>query len=199
LPLLAIGRHPLDAPSVRIDNVGAGRAATVHLIERGRRRIAFVSGLATQTTVADRRQGYRQALQAAGLLTDQQLEVETDPSPPGGEQAVARLLKLPRPPDAVFAFNDNLAVGVMHALARAGRRVPDDVAVIGFDDTPLAPYFVPSLSSVAVPAYELGANAAGRLLRLLAGQQIEPTLWLETHVVERSSTQTGITIASDSF
>jgi DNA-binding LacI/PurR family transcriptional regulator len=90
-------------------------------------------------------------------------------------------------PDAVFAFNDNLAIGAIHALLGAGMRVPDDVAVIGFDDIPLAPYVRPSLSSVAVPAYELGSTAAERLLRQLAGELVVGAVWLKTQIVERQS------------
>jgi LacI family transcriptional regulator len=187
LPLQAIGRHPLAAPSVRIDNVAAGRAATAHLLERGRRRIAFVGGPAAHTTVGDRRRGYRQALRAAGLRPLPRLEIETSFSPADGELAARRLLEPAHQPDAVFAVNDYLAIGVVHGLLAAGRRVPDDVAVIGFDDIPLAAYFRPSLSSVAVPAYELGTAATEQLLRQLAGETVGETLWLETRVVARES------------
>jgi LacI family transcriptional regulator len=187
LAIHAIGRHPLRAPSVRIDNVEAGRAATHHLLDRGRRRIAFVGGPAAHTTVADRRRGYRGALRAAGLGLSPSLELDVGFSPQDGERAADILLSLPYPPDAVFAFNDNLAVGLIHALLAAGRRVPDDIAVIGFDDIPLAAYFRPSLSSVAVPAYQLGAAAAERLLRQLAGEPLGDIQWLGTRVVARES------------
>lgn len=187
LPIQAIGRHPLEVPSVRIDNVTAARAATSHLLERGRGRVAFVGGPASHTTVRDRRRGYRLALREAGLRPAAGLEALTGFSPSDGERAAQSLLRLPEPPDAVFAFNDYLAVGVVHALLSAGRRVPEDVAVIGFDDIPLAPYLRPSLSSVAVPAYELGASAAERLLRQLEGEAVPGIQWLETRVVARES------------
>lgn len=188
LPLHAVGRHPLRAPSVRIDNVAAARAAAEHLLGLPRRRVAFVGGPSHHTTFADRRRGYRQALVAAGLPPRRQLEVEAEPTPAGGERAAERLLGLRQRPDAVFAANDYLAVGLMHAFRLAGLRVPDDIAVIGFDDIPLAPYLTPSLSSVAVPAYELGAAAAERLLRQLSGAEVEDVLWLPTRVVPRAST-----------
>jgi LacI family transcriptional regulator len=90
-------------------------------------------------------------------------------------------------PDAVVAFNDYLAIGCMHQLFEQGIDVPRQVAVVGFDDIPLAPYLKPSLTSVAVPAYDLGALATERLLRQLAGEPVEPVVWLPTHVVVRGS------------
>lgn len=191
LPLHAVGRHPLKAPSVRIDNVAAARAATEHVIGLKRRRVAYVGGPSHHTTFADRRRGYRQALAAAGLPLRRSLEIEAELSPAGGEHAAEHLLRLRERPDAVFAANDNLAVGLIHRFRLAGVRVPDDVAVIGFDDIPLAPYLTPSLSSVAVPAYELGAAAAERLLRQLGGEAVDDVLWLPTRVVPRASTLGG--------
>lgn len=187
LPIEAIGRQPLAAPSVRIDNVAAGRDATAHLLERGQRRIAFLGGPSGHTTAADRRDGYRQALEAADGLRSADLELEAGLSPEAGARAAAALLRRDPLADAVFAFNDLLAIGLIHGLLAAGRRVPEDVAVIGFDDIPLAPYLRPSLSSVAVPAYELGSTAAERLLRRLAGESDDETIWLPTRIVARES------------
>ena len=191
LPVEAIGRQPLEVPSVRIDNLAAGREATAHLIERGCRRIAFVGGPSGHTTAADRREGYRQALVAAGLSPAPELEIQAGLGPEDGLRAASTLLGLPRQPDGVFAFNDNLAIGLIHGLLAAGCGVPDDVAVIGFDDIPLAAYFRPGLSSVAVPAYELGVAATERLLRRLGGQPDVETLWLPARVVARESSGAG--------
>jgi LacI family transcriptional regulator len=187
LTVQAIGRHPLRVPSVRIDNLEAARAATTHLAARDRRRIAFVGGPALHTTVADRRAGYRAALEAAGLRPEPGLEVEVGFGPADGERAAAGLLARPNRPDAVVAFNDYLAIGLMHHLFRQGIDVPGEVAVVGFDDIPLAGYFRPSLTSVAVPAYELGAQATVRLLRQLAGEPVEAVVWLPTQIAERES------------
>jgi LacI family transcriptional regulator len=188
VPIQAIGRHALAVASVRIDNLAAGRAATRHLLERGCSRVAFVGGSFTHTTVADRRAGYRQALREAGMDREAQFELEADFTPAGGAEAGRRLLGLSPCPDGVFAANDHLAVGLLHALQAAGRRIPQDVAVIGFDDIPLAQFLRPALSSVAVPAYELGAQAVQRLMRQMRGEQVPDTAWLETRVVAREST-----------
>lgn len=194
LPLQAIGRHPLAVPSVRIDNVAGAAAAVEHLLALGRRRVAFVGGPADHTTVADRRDGYRQALRRAGLGPNEVLELEVGFTAPDGERAADQLLAQHCRPDAVFCFNDHLAAGLIHVLLMNGCQVPDDVAVVGFDDVPLAPYLHPSLSSVAVPAYELGAAATTRLIQHLAGRVIEETVWLSTRVVPREST-TGPAVA----
>jgi LacI family transcriptional regulator len=188
VPIQAIGRHALAVASVRIDNLAAGRAATRHLLERGCRRVAFVGGSFGHTTVADRRAGYGQALGEAAFERNPQRELEADFTPAGGAEAACRLLQLSPYPDGIFAANDHLAVGLIHALQAAGRRVPDDVAVIGFDDIPVAQFLHPALSSVAVPAYELGAQAVQRLMRQMRGEQVPDTAWLETRVIAREST-----------
>lgn len=189
LVLQAIGRHPLAVPSVRIDNLAAARAATAHLVAGGRRRIAFIGGPAEHTTVADRRAGYRAALTQAGLADDPDLEIEAGFGLADGERAAARLATLAAPPDGIFAFNDYLAIGAIHHLFAAGLAVPGSVAVVGFDDIPLAPYCRPSLSSVQVPAYDLGAAATEALLRQLGGQPVEPVVWLPTRIVVRESSR----------
>ena len=196
LPLEAVGRQALDLPSVRIDNVAAGRAAVAHLVAGGRRLVAFVGGPSAHTTVADRRAGFRQALAAAGLERRSDLELEAGLRAEDGLQAAGTLLGRAPRPDGVFAFNDYLAIGLIHGLLEAGLCVPDDVAVIGFDDIPLAPFIHPSLSSVKVPAYELGAAATERLLRRLAGQPDEPIVWLPTQVVARASSAPRHSVSS---
>ena len=188
VPVQAIGRHALAVASVRIDNLAAGRAATRHLLERGCRRIAFVGGSFSHTTVADRRAGYGQALREAGFEREARLEIEADFTPAGGAEAGRRLLQLDPLPDGIFAANDHLAIGLIHALEEGDRRIPGDAAVIGFDDIPVARFLHPALSSVAVPAYELGAQAVQRLMRQMRGEPVPDTAWLETRVIAREST-----------
>ena len=188
LPMVAVGRHPLDVPSVRIDNVRAGQAATEYLLKLGRRRIAFLGGPRDHTTVLDRRLGYRRALRQAGLRPTPALELEGDFTPQAGERAARRLLEARRRPDGLFVLNDNMAIGALEVFKQRGVRVPREIAVIGFDDLPLAGYVEPSLSSVAVPAYELGATAARLLIQRLRGQEVRPVVWLATSIVERAST-----------
>jgi LacI family transcriptional regulator len=188
LPIVAVGRHALDAPSVRIDNVLAAEMATSHLISLGRQRIAFLGGPRDHTTVADRLAGYRRALEGAGLTPDQ--ELEGDFTPRSGQRAAALLLTRSCLPDGLFCANDSMAIGALAQLRRGGVRIPEDIAIVGFDDVPLGEYVEPGLTSVAVPAYELGATAATMLVARLSGEPVDDVVWLQTSVVVRGSTVT---------
>ncbi|MCC7107544.1 MAG: LacI family DNA-binding transcriptional regulator [Chloroflexi bacterium] len=188
LPIVAVGRHALDAPAVRIDNVLAAEMATSHLLALGRRRIAVLGGPRDHTTVADRLAGYRRALGRVGLAPAR--ELEGDFTPRSGQQAVAQLLTGSCLPDGLFCANDSMAIGALVQFRRAGVRIPEDVAIVGFDDVPLAEYVEPGLTSVAVPAYELGATAATMLVSRLSGRAVDTVVWLRTTVVVRGSTVT---------
>ena len=187
-PVVLIGRPapPWQPPFVSIDNLGAARAVTRHLVETGRRRIAHLAGPASQTTMLDRAAGYAEALAEAGLPTE---VVETNASPADGLARARRLLRRPaaRRPDAVFAATDRLALSVLAAAADVGLGVPRDLAVFGFDDLPLAPYVRPSLSSVTQPAHRLGREALGLALRLIDGARPDPVVVAAEIVVRDSS------------
>lgn len=191
VPVVLIGRPAAASAtvvSVSVDNVMAARLATWHLAETGRQRIAHLAGPGSQTTMADRRLGYAQALQVAGLRAR---VVESNGWP---EDGYTRMIEVFRHdaarPDAVFAATDRLAVAVLAAAVDAGVRVPDELAVLGFDDTPLAPHLRPSLSSVAQPAHELGRVAVKLARGLLAGEAVESVL-LQASLVVRESTAPG--------
>lgn len=154
----------LDAPAVVLDNQRAAYEATAHLIELGHRRIGVVAGLAGLTTTQGRVAGYRQALAAAGIPEDPELIVTGDSRLEGGGRAVSRLMEQPKRPTAVFVTNGLMTIGVMRALHEQGLNVPQDVALVGFDDFPWADAFHPRLTTVAQPTYELGAEAARLLL-----------------------------------
>jgi DNA-binding LacI/PurR family transcriptional regulator len=165
--------------SVSGDNVGGGRVATEHLLRSGRRRIAFLTGASeTQVEVADRLTGYRAALQAAGIEPDPALVVHGDWNRPEESSAEALRELLERAPDvdALFANSDLLAMGAMDAIRAAGQTVPDDIAVIGYDDISLSRYSNPPLTTV-----RQNGPLAGRLL---AGHLIQ---YLETGVVTNVS------------
>ncbi|MDT0214971.1 LacI family DNA-binding transcriptional regulator [Rothia sp. ARF10] len=172
-PMVLLGER--DAPSsvdhVVIDNVVAAREATEHLVSLGRRRIAAVGApLDVSTgTGSVRLRGYRAALADAGL-EDSALVVPTGRLlRMSGAEAADRLLDLPRPPDALFCFNDAIAFGAMHALRRRGVRVPDDIAVVGFDDVEEASYSNPTLSSVRPDKQGIADAAIDRLVSRLEG------------------------------
>jgi DNA-binding LacI/PurR family transcriptional regulator len=179
-PLVLLGERLAHAPidHVSIDNVAGARAATAHLIDLGRRRIAAVGSqpLISGGTAALRLKGYRAALHAAGLRFDSALVV---PAPryhrTDGYAAMNALLDLPQPPDAVFCFNDLLAVGALHALHARGVRVPHDVALIGFDGIEEAEFQTPALSSIQPDKAEIARLALALLeRRITAGESASP-------------------------
>ena len=159
-------------PYVSIDHRQAAIDAVQYLLNRGHRRIALISADENFRWAQLRHEGYEQALERAGIAPDTLLvrtAVSLDYE--AGAQAVGGLLALLEPPTAVFAVSDTLAIGAIKALRRAGRRVPDDMAVLGFDDLPLSAVFEPALTTVSQPMRELGARAAEILLARLAGEQ----------------------------
>lgn len=175
--------------SVETDNVGGGQAATRHLLDLGHRRIAYIAGPVSEWDSMERQQGYEQTLQAAGVPVDPALIVRGDNLPVGGMQAMQRLLALPNPPTAIFCYNDVTALGAMRAAYDAGRRVPQDFSIVGFDDIALAPYFEPPLTTVAQAKLEMGEKAVQMVLDLLAGEQIVEKSVLPSQLIVRESTR----------
>lgn len=170
---------------VDVDNVRGGYDATMHLIERGRSRIATITGPLDMPASIDRLQGYREALAAAGLpegpIADGNFTAD------GGADAMRQILEAGERPDAVFVASDLMARGALAALAAAGVHVPDDVAVIGFDDSPVATSVTPQLTTVRQPSFAQGEQMASVLLDLLAGRQPRHATMLETELVIRES------------
>jgi DNA-binding LacI/PurR family transcriptional regulator len=186
LPVVVGGRPLHGEPDwyVDADNRGGARSATEHLISGGRRRIAAITGrLDTQAGVA-RHSGYREAMAVAGL--DASRTERSDFTEAGGAAAMASLLDRFPDLDAVFAESDNMAAGALRALRAAGRQVPEDVAVVGFDDLPIARTTEPPLTTVHQPVRALGQEMARMLLALMAGEHPTPLL-LPTHLVVRAS------------
>jgi DNA-binding LacI/PurR family transcriptional regulator len=154
---IVFGGRPRGSPAasfVDVDNHAGGRTATEHLIEQGRRRIAHIAGPQAQPVARERFQGFREAMWSAALRSD--LVEHGDLDRDSGEMAMARLLATAHEIDAVFAASDAMAAGAMWALQVLGRRVPDDVAVIGFDDSPIAAATQPPMSSVRQPIEDMG-------------------------------------------
>ncbi len=189
LPIVVVddrGHYP-DLPTVATTNIEGGRSATLHLVERGRRRIAMLNGPRDFGCNRDRLEGYKSALQKAGLQFDPKLVVDSDFKESGGASAMATLLAADPKLDAVFVANDVMAFGAMRALRNNGRRVPDDVAVVGFDDIPASAMTHPPLSTVRQPLYEMGRTAASMVMAAVRGESITKRIELPTSLVIRES------------
>lgn len=191
IPVLFGGRPGYDEGSgpysyVDADNLGGAELATRYLITAGRTTIATVAGTGDITAGADRLLGYRQAMLEAGCF-DQRLIVFGDFGQASGEHATARLLERKPHVDAIFAASDLMAAGALRALHRAGRRVPDDVAVIGFDDLAIARRTDPPLTTVRQPVEEMGARMTRELLAMIAGPATPRHVVFDTELVVRSS------------
>lgn len=181
-------RQSLDVSYVAVDNHAGGRAATEHLIAQGRRRIAHIAGPSHNSSARERLQGFREATWNAAIRSDI-VEAGVDLDRDGGEMAMGRLLALGHEVDAVFAASDAMAAGAMWALQVLGRRVPDDVAVIGFDDSPIAAATQPPLSSVKQPVEEMGREMARLVLGMSAVRDQSPKqMILSPELAVREST-----------
>ena len=153
--------------SLTIDNFGGADAMVRHLIAGGHRRIAFIKGAERNYDAAERLRGYRAALADAGIEPEPALELAGDFTESGGHDAARRVAAMRDRPTAVFAANDSMAIGALAALRDAGVRVPDEMAVAGFDDIPIARYMSPPLTSVRVQISEMGERAVHMLLRAI--------------------------------
>ena len=169
------------------DNLAGGRLATAHLLRQGARRIAFL-GDPELPEVAQRLQGYREAHATAGVPVDEQLCRSVPFVTERVAPAIEAMLAQPLGFDAMFAASDLLAMAAISTLRRLGRQVPEDVAVVGYDDISLAEHFHPPLSTVAQPIAEAGRLLVQLLLTQLAGKRVSSCL-LETRLVERQSSQ----------
>ncbi|MFI5708673.1 LacI family DNA-binding transcriptional regulator [Kribbella sp. NPDC051620] len=179
-PLNFEPRYYVDA-----DNRGGARLAAEHLVQTGRRRIATITGRLDEGAGMARLQGFQDALAVAGL--DSSLAENGEFSEDGGIAAMTTLLERASDLDAVFIASDQMAIGALRVLARAGRSVPGDVAVIGFNDIPSARHTDPPLTTVHQPIHALGREMARMLLTLISGDPPSPLI-LPTRLVIRSST-----------
>ncbi|MFY1578824.1 LacI family DNA-binding transcriptional regulator [Verrucosispora sp. WMMD703] len=186
IPVVCSGR-PLDGadvPYIDVDQVGGVTRAVRHLIDSGRRRIATIAGPQDMVAGIERLAGYRDTVAAAGLP---EMVAVGDFTRESGAAAMRELLAAHPDLDAVFAASDLMAHAALRTLREAGRRVPEDVAVIGFDDIETAAYTDPPLTTVRQPIVELGRQGTRLLLRLAAGEDVEPALILPTELIIRES------------
>ena len=176
-PVVYIGRPPEGSDSLFVDsdNVEGGRIAARHLVDRGRRRLALITGPLRMAAAQDRREGF---LEAARSLDASVVAVEeADFTLSGGEAATERLLRGAQPFDGVFVSNDLMAIGALRHLQAAGRRVPEDVALIGFDDIALAAEPINAITTIANPVPRLGAEATAMLLDIARGEPRAPLVF----------------------
>lgn len=168
---------PLGDPShdsIRIANFDGAFSIVKHLAALGHRRIAIIKGAEDNVDASERLRGFRAGLTQACLVQDQALELAGDFTETSGHQAARSIIGMPDRPTALFAANDGMAIGAVSAFREAGLRIPEDIAVAGFDDIPMARFVEPALTSVKVDISGLGARATGRLLDRLAGRNADP-------------------------
>lgn len=188
-PVVIQGSLPgLDVPSVDVDNEAGARLAVEHLLALGHRRIACITNAPLAYTAASERMaGYREALAAAGVAEEAALIAEGAFDAQSGHRAVAEILARTTP-DALFVASDVVAIGAIAGLREAGLSVPGDVSVVGFDAIPLAAYLDPPLTTIALPAHDLGFTAGRAILDRIAGRPVAWRTLLPTDLIVRAST-----------
>lgn len=203
-PLVVIDRAipGYPAPSVYVDNRGGARMAVEHLLALGHRRIGCITHKGRISSVQERVRGYEQAMRAVDLLPLASVYLEWHgPSSDGLSpdysdeemRPIEQMLQSPERPTALFCVNDFTAAGVMQYILRRGLKIPQDMAIIGFDDIPLAPYMSVPLSSLAQPRFDVGQQAGALLIKLISGEPVQDEcIVLPTRLVVRGSTDPTI-------
>ncbi len=192
LPTVVV--DPAGVPSVDLPTIGAtnwagGLSATEHLVGLGHRRIAIITGPPRLQCSRARLDGYRTALDAAGIRSDDDLVYQGDFYHESGFAGADKFLALDEPPTAIFASSDQMAYGVYEAIRQHGLRIPSDISVVGFDDLPEARWSSPPLTTVRQPLVEMGMLAARTVLRIVRGEEIETLRFeLATQLLIREST-----------
>jgi DNA-binding LacI/PurR family transcriptional regulator len=190
IPTVVLEHDRPDTHCIAIDDLKGGRLATQHLLELGHRRIGLIKREPSSALSYLRAVGYREVLEEAGILPDPMLVVESKAGLAGGYTSMQQLLALPNPPTAVFTHNDVLATGAMRAVHDAGLAVPDDISVVGYDDTASSAYLNPRLTTVKFPVAEMGRQAGQIILELIREEgSLPPQTWiLPVELIVRAST-----------
>ena len=161
-----------DFPAVRIDHVNAAVQATNHLLDLGHRHIAHIEGTANAPMSVHRREGFLSAMRKAKFKSPEKLCVPGGFTVDAGEAGMKLLLQWPKLPTAVFAANDETAVGAIRAIRAAGLNVPRDISVIGYDDQRLSQYYDPPVSTIHIPKFDLGYRAMVKMGRITGGRMV---------------------------
>ena len=192
VPIMLMGQLPgTDIPFVDVNATAGAELAATHLIERGHKSIGMITNAPLDYTSAQqRREGFVQALKTAKLPVPRGMIRAGNYTPASGFQAMNALLQITPRLTAVFVASDVVAMGAILAIKKAGLRVPKDIAVVGFDDIPLAEYYDPPLTTIRLPAYGLGWAGGERLIRLIQGEGLnDAALLLESTLITRQSSQ----------
>ena len=191
-PTVFIGGHPrdgLDVNAITLDDCGAAQTAVRHLIQLGHTRIAMITGPLVEDCTQDRIIGYRAALKKAKIKFDADLVIAGDWSASSAHAALLQLMQTPQPPTAVFAQNDRMALGALRAARDLGLNVPEQIAVIGLDDMPLASYFDPPLTTMRQDMFGIGRTAAQLLVRAVEQPHVKhQQLRVPAELIVRHST-----------
>jgi LacI family transcriptional regulator len=191
IPILFFDRvfYQSNCISIVIDNFKAGYDATQHLIDQGCRKIACVTGSLNRNVYNDRLRGFKQALSDNSVPYDENLLIVSNLSYNSGEMIVRELMKREAMPDGIFTANDSSAVSTICELKKAGFRIPEDIAIVGFNDDPVSKVVEPNLTTVHYPGREMGEIAASSMIKILEGTQFEKvnTIILNSELIVRQS------------
>ncbi len=191
VPIMLLGQLPeSDLCFVDVDAITGAQTAVEHLLEGGHTRIGMITNAPLSYTSAQQRKaGYINALENRNIKLESSLIKEGNYTPASGYHAMNELLAETPPPTAVFVASDVVAAGAMLAVKRAGLRIPQDVAIAGFDDIPMAEFLDPPLTTIRLPAFGLGWAAGDRLVRMIRGEELDQIgVYLESELVVRDST-----------
>ncbi len=189
IPVILIGADYEDVPSVGIDNVGASKEIVNYLIKKGHDRIAMITGKNYDPVVGIARlEGYKNALNEANMPIEDELIVEGGLRFKNGYEGCRKILELESPPSAIFVANDEMAIGAMRAALEQGISIPEDLAIVGFDNIDMSAKVYPSLTTVAQPMYEMGAIAMRVLTKILNDEILDSKkIVLNYSLLERES------------
>jgi len=190
--VVVIGRHEVDFPAVRVDNIGGAILAIQHLVDLGHQRICFINGPEMSTTSEDRLQGFKNAIAQNGIPFEDSMVKRGNLTPESGYQVARELLGMPGRPTAVFASNDLMAFGAIHAARDLGLSVPGDLAMVGFDNIQLGSYFNPTLTTVEIPMYNLGTAAMKMIVNMASDNSFDRYQWFKPRLLIRHSTQNNV-------
>lgn len=191
IPTVMVDRNSpnVNTDSVQIDNAVCGEIATSHLITLGHKRIACITGPREVTPSYDRLIGYQKALKKNNIPIDEYYIIKGDFKPHGGYLAAKKLLQLENPPTAIFACNDLMAYGVIHAFTEAEYSIPQDLSLVGFDDIYLSTYVNPPLTTIRQPRIEMGREAVNSLIKRMKNNvHFSRSILLSAELIVRSST-----------